>query len=198
MWFIEIIEECPSHSQGSYYDFMRYQIHEKHIETLYNTLPQNSCEDYKGLNRIMEEHIVEYVNGMANNTIELYTYNYGIDNAIVLLNRFNNNSRTNKYTNTTSKTLLFAIFYKRFAIVYIPCTLDYRKYKYPLPSIIKIQRVWRKMLVYRKNIKSETIENSFSNLIDKINKEITGDSSKKVLIYLVNKFRKRLCRTKSL
>ena len=173
-------------------------MHERHIAAIYDTFPQHSCEDYKELNRVIEEHILEYIRGLAKNTTELYVYNYGIDNAIVLLNQFNNNLGTSKYTNTTSKTLLFAIFYSRFVIEYIPSTLDYRKYKYPSSSIIKIQRVWRKTLAYRKSIKRETIENDFSNLIDKINKEITGEPAKKVLVYLVNKFRSRLSRTKSL
>jgi hypothetical protein len=170
-------------------------MHERHIETIYDTFPRHSCEDYKGLNKDIEEHILEYINSLANKTIELYVYNYGIDNAIVLLNRFNNNSRTNKYTNTTSKTLLFAIFYNRFVIEYIPDILNYRNYKYPLLSIIKIQRVWRKMLANRKSIKRETVENDFVYLIEKINKEITGEPAKKVLVYLVNKFRRRLSKT---
>lgn len=193
MWYIQLIE--ASYLNLSYHDFLRYQMHEKHIETIYNTFPQHSCEDYKELNRVIEEHILEYIKGLANNTIELYVYNYGIDNAIVLLNKMNNNLRTNKYTNTTSKTLLFVMFYNRFAIEYIPSIIDYRNYKYPLSSIIKIQKVWRKTLAYRNVVKRETIENDFSSLIDKINKEITGEPAKKVLVYLVNKFRRRLCNT---
>jgi len=192
MWYIQLIDASYN---SSYNDFMGYQMHERHIEAIYDTFPQHSCEDYKELNKVIEEHILEYINGLANKTIELYVYNYGLDNAIVLLNQFNNNSRNNKYTNTTSKTLLFAIFYNRFAIEYISNILDYRKYKYPLFSIIKIQRVWRKMLAYRKSIKRETVENEFSNLIEKINKEITGEPAKKVLVYFVNKFRRRLSKT---
>ena len=192
MWYIQLIDASYN---LSYHDFMGYQMHERHIEAIYDTFPQHSCEDYKELNKVIEEHILEYINGLANKTIELYVYNYGIDKAIVLLNRFNNNSRISKYTNTTSKTLLFAIFYKRFAIEYISNMLDYRNYKYPSSSIIKIQRVWRKTLAYRKSIKRETVENDFSNLIDKINKEITGEPAKKVLVYLVNKFRRRLSKT---
>jgi hypothetical protein len=174
---------------------MGYQMHVRHIEAIYDTFPRHSCEDYKELNKVIEEHILEYINGLANKTIELYVYNYGIDNAIVLLNRFNNNSRNSKYTNTTSKTLLFAIFYNRFIIEYIPDILNYRKIKYPLSSIIKIQRVWRKMLADRKRIKRETVKNDFVYLIDKIDKEITGEPAKKVLVYLVNKFRRRLSKT---
>jgi hypothetical protein len=192
MWYIQLIDASYN---SSYNDFMGYQMHERHIEAIYDTFPRHSCEDYKELNKVIEEHILEYINGLANKTIELYVYNYGIDNAIVLLNRFNNNSRNSKYTNTTSKTLLFAIFYNRFIIEYIPDILNYRKIKYPLSSIIKIQRVWRKMLADRKSIKRETVENDFVYLIEKINKEITGEPAKKVLVYLVNKFRRRLSKT---
>jgi hypothetical protein len=174
---------------------MGYQMHEKHIETIYDTFPRHSCEDYKGLNKDIEEHILEYINRFANKTIELYVYNYGIDNAIVLLNKFNNNSRNSKYNNTTSKNLLFAVFYNRFVIEYIQSVRDYTKNNYPLYSIIKIQRIWRKMLADRKVIKRETVENDFSYLIEKIKKEITGEPAKKVLIYLVNKFRRRLSKT---
>lgn len=193
MWYIQLIE--ASYLNSSYHDFLGYQMHEKHIERIYNTFPLHSCEDYNELNRVIEEHILEYIKELAKNTIELYVYNYGIDNAIVLLNNMNNNSRTNKYTNTTSKTLLFVMFYNRFAIKYIPSIVDYRNYKYPLSSIIKIQKVWRKTLADRNVVKRETIENDFSSLIDKINKEITGEPAKKVLVYLVNKFRKRLSKT---
>jgi hypothetical protein len=51
------------------------------------------------------------------------------------------------------------------------------------------------MLAYRKSIKRETVENDFVYLIEKINKEITGEPAKKVLVYLVNKFRRRLSKT---
>jgi hypothetical protein len=51
------------------------------------------------------------------------------------------------------------------------------------------------MLADRKSIKRETVENDFSYLIDKINKEITGEPAKKVLVYLVNKFRRRLSKS---
>ena len=64
-------------------------------------------------------------------------------------------------------------------------------------AIIKIQRAWRKVLEYRKTVKLGTIDNDFTYLIAKINNEITGEPAKKVLIYLVNKFRKRLSKTLS-
>jgi hypothetical protein len=192
MWYIEI---CEDDTQYSAYEFAGRQLLQKNIESIYYTLQDKCSEDYKVLNNILEEQIIKIINDMSAKTIELYVYNYGIDNAIVLLNRYNNTSKTKKYTNTSSKSLLFAVFYNRFVIEYIPCVIDYTKNNYPLPSIIKIQRVWRKMLADRKVIKRETVENDFFYLIDKINKEITGEPAKKVLVYLVNKFRRRLSKS---
>jgi hypothetical protein len=192
MWYIEI---CEDDTQYSAYEFACRQLLQKNIESIYYTLRDKCGEDYKVLNNILEEQIIKTINDMSAKTIELNVYNYGIDNAIVLLNKFNNTSKTKKYTNTSSKSLLFAIFYNRFIIEYIPSVRDYTKNNYPLYSIIKIQRVWRKMLADRKVIKRETVENDFSYLIDKINKEITGEPAKKVLIYLVNKFRRRLSKS---
>jgi hypothetical protein len=192
MWYIEI---CEDDTQYSAYEFACRQLLQKNIESIYYTLRDKCGEDYKVLNNILEEQIIKIINDMSAKTIELYVYNYGIDNAIVLLNKFNNTSKTKKYTNTSSKSLLFAIFYNRFIIEYIPCIRDYTKNNYPLYSIIKIQRIWRKMLADRKVIKRETVENDFSYLIEKINKEITGEPAKKVLVYLVNKFRRRLSKS---
>jgi hypothetical protein len=192
MWYIEI---CEDDTQYSAYEFAGHQLLQKYIESIYYTLRDKCGEDYKVLNNILEEQIIKIINDMSAKTIELNVYNYGIDNAIVLLNKFNNTSKTKKYTNTSSKSLLFAVFYNRFVIEYIPSVKDYTKNNYPLYSIIKIQRVWRKMLADRKSIKRETVENDFSYLIDKINKEITGEPAKKVLIYLVNKFRRRLSKS---
>jgi len=192
MWYIEI---CEDDTRYSAYEFASRQLLQKNIESIYYTLQDKCSEDYKVLNNILEEQIIKIINDMSAKTIELNVYNYGIDNAIVLLNRFNNNSRNSKYTNSSSKSLLFAVFYNRFVIEYIPSVRDYTKNNYPLPSIIKIQRVWRKMLADRKSIKRITVENDFSYLIDKINKEITGEPAKKVLVYLVNKFRRRLSKS---
>ena len=192
MWYIEI---CEDDTQYSAYEFTWCQLLKKYIEYIYYTLRDKCGEDYKVLNNILEEQIIKTINDMSAKTIDLNVYNYGIDNAIVLLNKFNNTSKTKKYTNTSSKSLLFAIFYNRFVIEYIPSFRDYTKNNYPLHSIIKIQRVWRKMLADRKSIKRETVENDFSYLIDKINKEITGEPAKKVLVYLVNKFRRRLSKS---
>jgi uncharacterized protein (UPF0371 family) len=65
-------------------------------------------------------------------------------------------------------------------------------------AIVIIQRFWRTIMVYRKKLKTETIHKDFDFLIDKINKEITGEPAKRVLNYLVNKFRRRLGRRLSL
>jgi len=192
MWYIEI---CEDDIQYSAYEFAGRQLLQKNIESIYYTLQDKCSEDYKVLNNFLEEQIIKIINDMSAKTIELNVYNYGIDNAIVLLNRYNNTSKTNKYTISSSKSLLFAVFYNRFVIEYIPSVMDYTKNNYPLPSIIKIQRIWRKMLADRKGIKRITIENDLSYLIDKINKEITGESAKKVLVYLVNKFRRRLSKS---
>ena len=66
---------------------------------------------------------------------------------------------------------------------------------YSVYSIIIIQRFWRKILLYRIETKKYTINNDITNLINKINNEIVGDSAKKVLLYLVNKFKRRISQT---
>jgi len=201
MWNIRLLyDEHPS----SYYDYMGYQIYEKHVDILNNSLAYRSCENYKELNRILEEHIVKYINDMPHNTVELYVYNYGIDNAIALLNRLNNNKI---YLNTSSKSLLFAIFYNRFSIFYMSdkkhheavgtveddgaVETDASTAKRYYQSILIIQRFWRRMLRNKKYV----VDNEITYLIGKINKEIVGESVRKVLIYMVNKFRRRLSRT---
>jgi hypothetical protein len=196
MWYIQIHDDDTLYSV---YEFASNQLLQRNINLIYYSIQDKCGEDYKVLNNRLDEHIFTWINNMASHTVELYVYNYGIDNAIILLNKFNNSSTTKKFTNTTSKNLLFALFYNKFSIDYITPTL-YRtsstsKYNYPLSQIIIIQRVWRKRLAYKKKIKRETIENDFTYLIEKINKEITGEPSKRVLIYLVNKYRRRLSKT---
>jgi nitrate/nitrite-specific signal transduction histidine kinase len=194
MWNIRLVEDEPDDPS---YDYMGYQMHEKHIAILYDTLEHSERhEDYKVLNRVLEEHITQYINAMPSKTVELYVYNYGIDKAIALLNRYSNK----KFINTSSKSLLFAIFYNRFSIFYIPdasdymltTTTDYTRYHH---SIRMIQQFWRRVLAYRNKQKKCVIENEITYLIGKINKEIVGESTKKVLIYMVNKFRRRLSKT---
>ena len=196
MWYIQIQEDDTLYSV---YEFAGNQLLQRNINLIYYSIQDKCCEDYKVLNNRLEEHIFTWINNMASHTVELYVYNYGIDNAIILLNKFNNSSTTKKFTNTTSINLLFALFYNKFSIDYITPTF-YRtsstsKYNYLLSQIIIIQRVWRKRLAYKNKIKKETIENDFTYLIEKINKEITGEPSKRVLIYLVNKYRRRLSKT---
>uniref|UniRef100_A0A6C0K5X8 Uncharacterized protein n=1 Tax=viral metagenome TaxID=1070528 RepID=A0A6C0K5X8_9ZZZZ len=169
MWYIEI---CEDDTQYSAYEFAGRQLLQKNIESIYYTLQDKCSEDYKVLNNIMEEQIIKIINDMSAKTIELNVYNYGIDNAIILLNRYNNTSKTNKYTNSSSKSLLFVVFYNRFVI-------EYTKNNYPLPSIIKIQRIWRKMLADRKVIKRETVENDFYYLIEKITPTEKKNETKK-------------------
>jgi hypothetical protein len=197
MWYIQKLEDDTLYSV---YEFAGNQLLQRNINLIYCSIQDICDEDYKVLNNRLEEHIFTWINNMASHTVELYVYNYGIDNAIILLNKLNNSSTTKKFTNTTSKNLLFALFYDRFSIDYIITPKYYRtsstsKYNYPLSQIIIIQRVWRKRLAYKKKIKRETIENDFTYLIEKINKEITGEPSKSVLIYLVNKYRRRFSKT---
>lgn len=191
MWNIRLLDDVPPYS--SPYDYMGHQIYEKNIEILDSNINHREGMDYKRLNRVLEEHILLHINTMSSRTIELYVYNYGFDNAIALLNNYNINKNP---LNTTSKSLLFAIFYNRFSIYYIPCAQSYTaNYICYYHSIINIQRFWRKILQYRTEMKKNTIDSEISYLIVKINKEIVGESTKKVLIYMVNKFRRRLSKT---
>ena len=121
--------------------------------------------------------------------IELYIYNFGIEKALLL----NKNHKLKNYINTTSVSLLFAIFYSRFNIVYFSDNISISNYY--LYKIIIIQRKWRNVLKYRINVKKETIEKGITLLLEKINTEINGEPAKNVLIYLVNKFRQKLCKT---
>ena len=195
MWNIQIANNL---NISSIYDLAGHQIHEKHIDIIYDSLEEKCCEDYKILNSALEQHIVAYINNIPLKTVELYVYNYGIDKAIVLLNNSNyniNNALKNKYTNTSSKSLLFAIFINRFSIYYVSAMSNSKQSNYPTFAIIKIQRFWRKVLEFKKKVILGTIDSEIVYLIEKINKEIVGESTKKVLIYMVNKFRKRLSKT---
>lgn len=190
MWQIQInnISDLSDLSDN----FIGYQLIEKHSNIIYNTIEHLCNKDYKILNNALEQHIIKYVNNITDKRRELYVYNYGIDKAILLLNDYNN--KTKKFINTNTKNLLFIIFYNYF-------TISYSKIEYINPYIYKInvintiiiiQRFWRNVLSYRKILKSETINKDITYLIEKINNEITGEPAKRVLIYLVNKFRKRL------
>lgn len=198
MWSIQIAMNIPKKSQ-SMYELTSLQILEKHISRIYDSIECISNENYKILNNSLQHHIVKYINDMSAGKIEFFVYNYGIDNAIILLNNYNDDNK--KYTNTSSKSLLYIIFYNMFSIYYIT---DYANYNdtnpyltkhYPVYAIIIIQRFWRKILLYRIETKKYSINNDITNLIHKINNEIVGESAKKVLLYLVNKFKRRISRT---
>jgi hypothetical protein len=196
MWSIQIAMNITINSP---YEFTILQILEKHISCIYKSIESINNEDYKILNNILQQHIVKHINNMSAYKIELFVYNYGIDNAILLLNNYNNDNK--KYTNTSSKSLLFIIFYNMFNIRYITnykndneiadCSTKY----YPDYSIIVIQRFWRKILSYRMETNKDKINSDITNLINKINNEIVGEPAKKVLLYLVNKFKIRISKT---
>jgi len=197
MWSIQIAMNITNNSPC---EFTSLQILEKHISCIYKSIESVNNEDYKILNNILQQHIVKYINNMSAYKIELFVYNYGIDNAILLLNNYNNDNNK-KYTNTSSKSLLFIIFYNMFNISYITnykndteticCSTKY----YPDYSIIVIQRFWRKILSYRMETNKDKINSDITNLINKINNEIVGEPAKKVLLYLVNKFKRRISKT---
>ena len=198
MWSIQITMNIPKKSQNMY-ELTSFQILEKHISRIYDSIECISNENYKILNNSLQQHIVKYINDMTAGKIEFFVYNYGIDNAIILLNNYNNDNK--KYTNTSSKSLLYIIFYNMFSIYYIT---DYANYNdtylyltkhYPVYAIIIIQRFWRKILLYKMETNKNKINNDIAALINKINNEIVGEPAKKVLLYLVNKFRKRFSRT---
>lgn len=193
MWNIKINNYIINNI--SHNNFVYYQIIENHITIIYDTLEYLCNKDYKILKNALEQHIVKYVNNINDKRCELYVYNYGFDNAIVLLNNYNNKS--NKFINTNTRSLLFIIFYNYFSIFYIVDYIDnpYSNRNYFEYAILIIQKFWRKVLLYRKKLKSKTINKDITYLIEKINNEISGEPAKKVLIYLVNKFRRRLSNT---
>jgi hypothetical protein len=199
MWVIQLIDDAmpltPNNIAG-------LQMLETHIEKIYHNIEHKSCEDYKRLHCDVERHIVDYCNAMTASAVELYVYTYGFDNAIPLLHSYNNQNDS-RYLNTSSKSLLFAIIYNRFSIYYIQTPQhslslslslsqhSHQHYKGYHRSILTIQRFWRKVLKHKRDV----IDNEITYLIQKINKEIIGESTKKVLIYMVNKFRRRLSKT---
>ena len=196
MWSIQIALNIANNSP---YELTSLQILETHIGRIYDSIERVSNENYKILNNILQQHIVKYINNMSAGKIELFVYNYGIDNAIILLNNYNNDNKN--YTNTSSKSLLFIIFYNMFSIYYITDYVNYNDTNhyltkhYPVYAIIIIQKFWRKILLYKMEKNKDKINNDIAALINKINNEIVGEPAKKVLLYLVNKFRKRFSRT---
>ena len=197
MWVIQLIDDTTPSTLNN---IAGLQMLETHIDKIYHSIEHKSCEDYKRLHCEVERHIVDYCNAMTASAVELYVYTYGFDNAIPLLHNYNNQNgirNDNRYLYTSSKSLLFAIIYNRLSIYYIqtpqhslslPQHTNYKGYHH---SILTIQRFWRKVLKHKRDV----IDNEITYLIVKINKEIIGESTKKVLIYMVNKFRRRLSKT---
>jgi len=195
MWFINIVKERADTA----YDFVGFQILEKYISCIYDSIDRICNEDYKNLNNSLEQHIIKYINDMTIDKVDFVVYHYGIDNAIVLLNNYNNYNK--KYTNTSAKSLLFIIIYNMFAINYVAdYTFDIKPKSYLskhncINAIIIIQRFWRNILYYSCEIKRDTINNDITALIEIINNQVKPEPAKRVLIYLVKKFKKRISKT---
>jgi len=191
MWYIQLsnnIDNLKNEILGS-------QLIDKDVNIIYDNIDVKYNEDYKILHNILEEHIIKYINNNKINKIELYIYNYGIDNAILLLNDYNNRSK--KIVNTTSKSLLFVIILSKFKLNYI-IDNEYISHIYNNESknaVIIIQKFWRNILSYKNKIVKYTINKELDYLLNKINNEIVELSSKRILIYIVNKFRKRFSKT---
>jgi hypothetical protein len=188
MWYIKVIQS----SDYDAYDIQGIQLLNIQINAIYNSIKELCNEDYKILNNQIEQYITKYINNMHQSKIDLIVYNYGIDNAILLLNNINNNNA--KYMNTSSKALLFNILYIKFNIYYIieNNSVCYFDNDYIVKNIVVIQRFWRNVMLHKKELKKSKFVNDVNALIEKINKEIEGEPAKKVLIYLVNKFRRRM------
>jgi hypothetical protein len=191
MWYIQLsnnIDNLKNEILGS-------QLIDKDVNIIYDNIDVKYNEDYKILYNILEEHIIKYINNIKINKIELYIYNYGIDNAILLLNDYNNTRK--KFVNTTSKSLLFVIILSKFKLNYI-IDNEYISHIYNNKSknaVIIIQKFWRNILSYKNKIVKYTINKELDYLLNKINNEIVELSSKRILIYIVNKFRKRFSKT---
>ena len=191
MWHIQLLNEDKINSE---YEFLGHQFIEIYIYDIYNSIEVKYNEDYKTLNIYLEEHIIHYVNNMSSSKIELMVYNYGIDNAISLLNNYVVNSK--KHINTTSKSLLFSIFISKFNLEFnVEYTTQKYNNNYIIYHIVKIQRFWRNILINKQKITNLKAIKEFDFVLDKINKQIEEPSVKNILIYIVNKYRRRLSTT---
>ena len=191
MWYIQLLNESKINSE---YEFLGHQFIEIYIYDIYNSIEVKYNEDYKTLNIYLEEHIIHYVNNMSSSKIETIVYNYGIDNAIILLNNFVIDNK--KHINTTSKSLLFSIFISRFKLVFVvEYTTNNYNNNYVISHIVTIQRLWRNILINRKNLTNLKVIKEFDYVLDKINKQIKETSVKDILINIVNKYRIRLSTT---
>ncbi len=191
MWYILLFNNTKIDSE---YDFLGHQFIEKCIYDIYHSIEIKHNEDYKKLNKYLEEHIIHYVNNMSFSKIELMVYNYGIDNAILLLNNYVVNSK--KHINTTSKSLLFSIFISKFNLEFIvEYTTNNYNNNYVIFHIIKIQRFWRNILMNKNKNTIYKVQKEFDYVLDKINKQIEETSVKNILIYIINKYRRRISTT---
>ena len=191
MWYIQLLNESKINSE---YEFLGHQFIEIYIYDIYNSFEVNYNEDYKTLNKYLEEQIVKYINNISSSKIETLVYNYGIDNAILLLNNYVVNHK--KHINTTSKSLLFSIFISRFSLEFIvEYTTNNYNNNYVISHIVTIQRFWRNILINRRKITNLKVIKEFDYVLDKINKQIKETSVKDILINIVNKYRRRLSTT---
>jgi len=194
MWYINLSNDTKIDSE---YELLGHQFIDKYIYDIYNSIEVNYNEDYKTLNKYLEEQIVKYVNNMSSSKIECMVYNYGIDNAILLLNNYIVNSKKN--INTTSKSLLFSIFISRFELVFlVEYTTNNYNNNYVISHIVTIQRFWRNILINKRKITNLKVIKEFDYVLDKINKQIEETSVKDILIYIVNKYRRRVSTTLSI
>jgi hypothetical protein len=191
MWYIQLFNDIKIDSE---YDFLSHQFIEKCICDIYHNIEVKHNEDYKKLNKYLEEHIVQYVNNMSSSKIELIVYNYGIDNAILLLNNYVVNHK--KHINTTSKSLLFSIFISKFNLEFtVEYTTNNYNNNYVIFHIVKIQRFWRNILMDKSKNAIYKVQKEFDYVLDKINKQIEETSVKNILIYIVNKYRRQISTT---
>ena len=194
MWYIQMLNESKINSE---YEFLGHQFIEIYIYDIYNSFEVNYNEDYKTLNKYLEEQIVKYINNISSSKIETLVYNYGIDNAILLLNNYIVNGKKN--INTTSKSLLFSIFISRFTLVFlVEYTTNNYNNNYVISHIVTIQRFWRNILINKRKITNLKVIKEFDYVLDKINKQIEETSVKDILIYIVNKYRRRVSTTLSI
>lgn len=191
MWYIQLLNDTKIDSA---YDFLGHQFIEKCICYIYHSIEVKYNEDYKTINKYLEEHIIQYINNMSSSKIELMVYNYGIDNAILLLNNYIVNSK--KHINTTSKSLLFSIFMSRFNLEFIvEYTTNNYNNNYVISHIVTIQRLWRNILIHRSKNTIYKVQKEFDYVLEKINKQIEETSVKNILIFIVNKYRRRVSNT---
>ena len=191
MWYIQLLIDNKINSE---YELLGNQFIEKCICDIYHSIEVKYNEDYKTLNKYLEEHIIHYVNNISSSKIETFVYNYGIDNAILLLNNYIVNSK--KHINTTSKSLLFSIFISRFNLEFIvEYTTNKYNNMYVISHIVKIQRFWRNILINKIKIKNLKVIKEFDYVLNKINKQIKETSVKDILINIVNKYRRQLSTT---